>query len=82
MYHCLSYMYATSTEVSMACRIDCDFVTGDIQATGPRPPSLANVKLDVEEESADAAKQEAGQQSFLRKYVSICRPSALTILGA
>ena len=39
-----------------------------LQAMGPRPLTLANVKMDVEDVS-EGAKPEANQ-SFLRKYVS------------
>ena len=39
------------------------------QATGPRPPTLANVKVDAED-VAEGTKPEA-QQSILRKYVRL-----------
>lgn len=51
-----------------------------VQATGPRPPALANVKIDVEDVS-EGAKAEANQ-SFLRKYWYIVLPMVLfTLFG-
>lgn len=46
-----------------------------LKATGPRPPALANLKIDVED-VGEAEKPEASQ-SFLRKYV---RPLLCLIL--
>mmetsp|Transcript_18219 Transcript_18219/g.30395 ORF Transcript_18219/g.30395 Transcript_18219/m.30395 type:complete len:249 (-) Transcript_18219:178-924(-) len=51
-----------------------------VQATGPRPPALANLKIDVED-VGEAEKPEASQ-SFLRKYWYIVLPMVLfTLFG-
>ena len=38
-----------------------------VTTPGAKPPTLQNVKLDVDKDAAGAAQP---QQSFLRKYVS------------
>lgn len=51
-----------------------------VQAQGPRPPTLAHVKLNIEDVS-EAGKPEA-DQSFMRKYWYIVLPMVLfTVFG-